>query len=170
MVSSSSELSAPADTLVAEGTARNIPLFFEGFVRTTMFGAILSLILVGPVLIAVELAVHSNFSTPMILSTIGGVFNVAFMLCAIMYRRRWRQIGSRVRVYPDRLVFVRRGNAVDLFWDEIRAFYCRARNEHQTVTGLDQTYLGTRWKYRFVHLDGRQAEFGEILVERFFMS
>jgi hypothetical protein len=151
----------PFDTPIVERRARNAALFFDAFFRSALFAVIFSLFLSPVVLIPVELILQAGFSAPMILSTLFCLFLAVFALTSLAYRRRWRQIGSGVQIFPDRLVFVRKGKSIDFRWNDIREFYCRAVDEYNSAAVLDQTYLTSRNYYRFVHRDGYQFDFGE---------
>ena len=161
MLESSGNPTASLKVPIVERRSRNAALFVDAFVRSALFALIFSLFLSPVALIPVELILHTNFSAPMILSTLFCVFLAVFALTAMAYRRRWRQIGSSVLVFPDRLVFVRKGKSIDFRWTDIREFYCRAVDDYNSGAVLDQTYIASRNWYRFIHRDGHDFEFGE---------
>lgn len=136
-------------------------MIVDAFSRTAFTGLILSLILAGPALLAVELIFHTNFSLLMVLSTLVLLVIALLGIAAFFYRKLWRQIGTSVSIFADRLVYQRKGAKVDYRWEDIREFYCHSVDEYRSVVGLDQTYSESRDRYRFTHANDHQFEFAE---------
>ena len=150
-----------SDTPVAERHSRNLVLFLDACIRPAVAALILWLILAGPVLIGVEGIFSTNFSLLTVLPTVIILFIAILCATAVYYRKLWRQVGVCVRIYPDRLVYTRKGEVVDYRWEDIRKFYCQRVDKYLSHFGLDRQYTGSQNKYRFTHENGHQFEFAE---------
>ena len=163
MLGSPSSPTPPRDAPIVERHARNAALFVDAFVRSALFAVIFSLFLAPVVLIPVELILHTNFSAPMILSTLFCLLLAVFALTALAYRRRWRQIARfKQSIFPDIASYsFERGNRSTT--PGTRFANSIAGHWMNTILGvvLDQTYTTSRNYYRFIHRDGHQFEFAE---------
>lgn len=150
-----------SDTPVAERQSRNLVLFLDACIRPAVIALILWLILAGPVLLVVEVIFHTNFALLTVLPTVIILFVAILCLTAEYYRNLWRQVGVSVRIYSDRLVYMRKGEVVDYRWDDIRKFYCQRVDKYLSHFGLDRHYTESQNRYRFIHENGHQFEFAE---------
>jgi hypothetical protein len=152
---------APTEPALAVRKAKNAALLLQASLHTAVFAIIVTLILGGPALFVVEMVFHTNFSTAMLLATLVSLFLMTLVLGAFFYRSLWRKIGGTIQIYPDRLVYVRKGESIDFRWEDLSEFYCQAVDVYHSTMGVDRRYKGSKAHYRFIHRDGRWFEFYE---------
>jgi hypothetical protein len=90
------------------------------------------------------------------------VVSLVFAVVVIV-RRLWKQIGTAVHIFRDRIDFVRRKEIVAYRWGDIEEYYCQGVNEFTSTFGLDANYQRSRYHYRFRHRDKHVFEFFEKL-------
>jgi hypothetical protein len=111
------------NTPLDERRARNVSLLFRFLTRSLVVATILALLVFGPVAIVLA-GTAPDLSAGGFLLTFLVVLALAALVGMWSARGLWKQIGARVLVYPDRLIWVRRHESVDYPWDEVEEFYC----------------------------------------------
>ena len=76
-------------------------------------------------------------------------------LAVFCNRGLWRQIGTRIVVFPDGIEHIRRGESIRYRWEDIQAYYGSGLCRDAIL------YVEIDWHYRVIHRAGNQFEFSE---------
>ena len=155
-----SEEGTPPDTPLDERRPRNVSLLFRFLARSLAVATILALLVFGPVVIVLA-GVAPDLSTEGFLLAFLLLLAIAAIAGVWSARRLWKQIGARVLVFPDRLVWLRRQESVAFPWNELEEFCCWGVSQYSTVMLIDQQFVETEYHYRFRHRDGHGFDFSE---------
>jgi hypothetical protein len=136
----------------------------EASLRTVLFAIALSLLLAGPAFFVALVVLPARFWVGSLLPAVGCLLVAMLIVSAAACRSLWRQIGSRIQIYEDRLVYIRKGESVDFRWEDIYEFYCREVDEYHSTLGLDRTYIGSKNYYRVIHRNGPKFAFREYFM------
>jgi hypothetical protein len=150
---------APTPPL-AERRARNGALLARFIGRSAVMAFVLALVSLPPAMCL--LGVVEVRLTDLVLVVTSLCLLAVMAVPAVWWSRHlWRQLGVRVLVFADRIVYVRREQSVSYTWHELERYYCWGVNRYSSVLGLDTRYMESQYHYRFCHRDGHRFEFSE---------
>jgi len=133
--------------------------------RCGMIALILAVVFYVPLIIVLTTAGIELTNSVMLL---GALFLLAIMLApaAWINRSLWRQLGARILVFTDGIVYMRRHQKVAYRWDDLQKYYYWGFIHTASVFGVPTWHVDTQYHYRFCHRDGNAFEFSEKLERK----